>query len=247
MTSIDLHDRVVLVTGGTRGIGRAVVEALLAAGARVALTYRASSDEAEAMRALAGESLQTFAAPVGSLAHARDVVAKVLQSWGRLDAVVNNAGIARDNPLLLTSEEAWHDVIDTNLTGVFNYCRAAVFTMMKAKRGSIVNVASIAGLRATPAQAAYGSSKAAIIHLTRILARELGPSGIRVNCIAPGFIPTDMTRETDRKFGARILAEIPLRRFGTVTEVADTVLFLLSDAGSYVTGQALVVDGGLSL
>jgi 3-oxoacyl-[acyl-carrier protein] reductase len=241
----DLRDRVVLVTGGTRGIGRAIVDRLLADGARVAFTYRASREIAEAMTP--GDRLRAYEADVGSFARAREVVLDVLQAWGRLDAVVNNAGIARDNPLLLMTEEAWDEVITTNLKGVFNYSRAAVFSMMKAKSGAIINIASVAGLRATPAQTAYGASKAAIIHFTRTLARELGSSQIRVNCIAPGFVSTEMTAEADRKFGEQVRDMIPIGRYGRAEEVAGAVHFLLSDAGSYVTGHTLVIDGGLSL
>jgi 3-oxoacyl-[acyl-carrier protein] reductase len=247
MTTHDLTGKVVLVTGGTRGIGRAVVDELLESGARVAVTYQRSRDRAAELKVRGGERVLTFETDVCSLARAREVVREVVATWGRLDGLVNNAGIARDNPLVLMSEQDWDEVMSTNLRGMFNYCRAAVFGMMKAKAGVIVNVASISGMRAVPAQTAYGASKAAIIQFTRTLAQELAGSRVRVNCVAPGFIATDMTKMVDRRFGDRIRGMISLGRHGEPVEVARVVLFLLSDASSYVVGHTVVVDGGLSL
>jgi 3-oxoacyl-[acyl-carrier protein] reductase len=250
MSDLDLSEKVILVTGGSRGIGRAVVTRLLAEGAYVAFTFRSSS---EAVQKLidscegSASELMAFEADVSDFARAQEVVQAVKQQWGRIDGLVNNAGVTRDNVLLLMKEEEWDDVIATNLKGAFNYSRAVIFSMMKAKQGAIVNISSVAGFRANPGQTAYGASKAAIMQFTRMLAQEVGRTGVRVNSVAPGFILTDMTAEVSKKHGDKIETFIPLARPGRVEEVAETVLFLLSDASSYITGHALVVDGGLSL
>jgi 3-oxoacyl-[acyl-carrier protein] reductase len=246
----DLRDKVVLVTGGTRGIGRALVERLLEAGARVGFTYRTRRDAAEELlaRETAGaERLCAFQADVADFARAREVVNELCARWERVDALVNNAGVSRDNPLVMMTEAAWDETIDTNLKGVFNYSRACIFRMMKAKRGAIVNLASVAAVRSIRAQSAYGASKAGIVQFTRTLAQEVAPLGIRVNCVAPGFVKTDMVRAAEEKYGDQILAMIPMHRHAEPREIADSVLFLLSEASGYVTGHALVVDGGLSL
>lgn len=239
-----LEDRVFLVTGGSRGIGRAIVEELGRQGAKVALTYL---QQREAAEQVANDATIALQADVKDLKRAQQVVAETIERFGRLDGLVNNAGIVRDKALMLMQPEDWHDVIDTNLTGVFNLCRAAIVTFMKQRSGRIVNMTSVAGLTGAARQVNYAASKAGIIGLTKALAKEVAGYQITVNAVAPGYIDTDMTRAFDEQRKIDVERQIPLGRFGRPEEVVRIVAILLSDIGAYITGQLFVIDGGLSL
>jgi 3-oxoacyl-[acyl-carrier protein] reductase len=242
--------QVALVTGGSRGIGRAVVQRLAADGFDVAFCYQSNTAAAEQTARLAeAAGARALAKPV-DVADAdavRAFVAATEAELGPIAAVVNSAGIVRDKVLLSMKDDDWHSVIDTNLSGTYNVCRAAVFPLMKRRGGSIVNLSSVAGVYGNPGQANYSASKAGIIGLTRALAKEVGGYGIRVNAVAPGFIDTDMTGDLSEKNRTEMMAQIPLKRWGTADEVADMVSFLVSDRAAYVTAAVLNVDGGIKL
>jgi 3-oxoacyl-[acyl-carrier protein] reductase len=243
-------DKVAIVTGGTRGIGRSIVLMLAQEGADVAFTYLKSS--AEATRLLdeinglgrRGLGLQM---DVRDFDKASELVERTKQELGSLDILVNNAGITKDKALMMMSKEEWLDVVDTNLTGVFNLTRNCIVTFLKQKKGNIVNIASVSGITGISRQTNYSASKAGIIGFTRALAREVAPYNIRVNALAPGFIETDMVRGLKDEHRIELAKRIPLGRFGTADQIADAVKFLLSDAASFITGQVIIIDGGLSI
>ena len=247
--TLDLTDKNVLVTGGSRGIGRAVVEAAAGAGARVAFTYRASADAADRLAADLGGPDKALAlqADAASREDAEASVAAVTDRWGTIDGLVVNAGVTRDGLMIRMDEAAWQDVIDTNLTGAFHVCKAAYRPMMKQRGGSIVTVSSVVGVTGNAGQANYAASKAGVIGFTKSLARELGGRGVRANVVAPGYIDTDMTADLGEKAVEAMRGQIPLGRTGTPEEIAAAVLFLLSDAAAYVTGHVLHVDGGMAM
>lgn len=246
----DLGGKSVIVTGATRGIGRAIAIEAASRGANVAFNYLKSIDRAAALKAEL-EALDVramaFQADVGDLKSAREMVNAIKKEFGAIDGLVNNAGLTRDKLLVMMTEEDWSEVIRTNLTGAFNFARAAAFIMMKAKRGSILNVTSISGLTGIAGQVNYSASKAGLIGMTKAMAKELGRMGVRVNALALGFVETDMTRALSEEQRKAALAMIPLGRFGTVEDVAPMAAFLLSDAAAYITGAVVQVDGGLAM
>ncbi|WP_069816848.1 3-oxoacyl-[acyl-carrier-protein] reductase [Streptomyces sp. TP-A0874] len=242
--------RTALVSGGSRGIGRATVLALARDGFHVAFCYR--SDETAALE-LEKEVAETGGRATGRRVDVADAaavrawVAEVEEGIGPVDVAVTAAGITRDNPLVLMEDEQWHQVIETNLDGVYHVCRSVVFGMMKRRAGAIVNISSVAGVYGHASQTNYAASKAGIIGFSRSLAKEVGRSGIRVNVVAPGFIETDMTTAMNEKARKDALKAIPLRRMGRAEEVADMVAYLASDRAEYVTGSVLQIDGGITI
>lgn len=248
--TLDLSGKNALVTGGSRGIGRAIVEALARAGANVAFTYRSSAETAEALKAdleAGGATVLALQSDAADFDAAQATVQQVLDAWGSLDVLVNNAGVTRDNLLIRMSEADFDAVIGTNLKSVFNLCKAAYRPMMKQRAGSIVNISSVVGVMGNPGQANYAASKAGIIGFTKSLARELGGRGVRANVVAPGYVATDMTEAMPEAAREAMAGSIPLGRTAQPEDVANAVLFLASDAGSYITGHVLHVDGGLAM
>lgn len=243
-----LGGKTAVVTGASRGIGRAIALKLGQAGAKIVINYgsnRAAAEETCRLIEDAGSEALLFQADVKKFDEAEKLIKFCLDSFGHLDILVNNAGVTRDNLLVLMKEEEWQAVIDTNLTGVFNCCRAALRPLLKRKRGGrIINIASVAGIYGNSGQANYAASKGGVIAFTRSLAKEVGSRGITVNAVAPGFVETDMTARLDPDTVKAALERIPLGRLGRVEDVADTVLFLASKA-EYITGQVIGVDGGL--
>jgi 3-oxoacyl-(acyl-carrier-protein) reductase len=243
-----LEGKKALVTGASRGIGRAIAVALAEAGADVAINYAgsaaAAAETAAAVEALGRKAL-LVQADVGKLDAFEQMVAQVLEAFGSLDILVNNAGITRDNLMMRMKEEDFDQVIETNLKGVFNGIKAVTRPMMKQRSGRIINISSVVGAIGNAGQANYAAAKAGVIGLTKSAARELAARGITVNCVAPGFIETDMTDKLPEDIKTQMFGQIPLARFGQAAEVASVVRFLASDAASYMTGQTLHVDGGM--
>jgi 3-oxoacyl-[acyl-carrier protein] reductase len=247
---LDEQRRCAVVTGGSRGIGRAVAVRLAADGFDIAFCSRARDVAAkETIRQVLDAGARCFHAPcdVSCYDEVRDFMAAVETEVGPPHALVTSAGIIRDKSLALMSPSDWQAVIDTNLTGTFNACRAAVLGMVRRRAGAIVNISSVVGLRGNAAQTNYGAAKAGIDGLSRSLAKEVAGRGIRVNTVAPGFIETDMVAGLSERTRAAILAKIPLNRFGTAESVASVVAFLVSDRADYITGQVIQVDGGIEL
>lgn len=247
---MQLENKVAIVTGGTRGIGRAIVEKLADEGADIVFTYGHSSDAAEDLLKKLhekGRKAMAIQANVNSLQHANEVASTTEDTLGKVDILVNNAGITRDTSLMLMTQEDWQDVLDVNLTGVFNYSKAVIIKMLKQKSGHIINISSYSGISGNTGQTNYSASKAGIIGFTKALAKEVAAYNIRVNAIAPGFIETDMLNHLSEKYKKQMLKNIPLGRLGKVGEVANTVAFLLSDDAAYITGQVIRVDGGMGI
>lgn len=242
--------RVVLITGGSRGLGRAMAEEIASQGGRVFVGYRSRENEARAVAdaiVATGGDARPWAIDVRDAASVDAAVGAVLDAESRVDVLVNNAGIVRDGPAAMMSPGDFDDVVNTNLGGVFRCCRAVLRAMMSQRAGAIVNVGSIVAVRASPGQANYAAAKGGIVALTLTLAAEAAPYGIRVNAVLPGLFATGMVARLDRTIVERKKERIPLGRLGTASECARVVAFLASDAASYVVGQAIVVDGGLGL
>ena len=237
--------KVAIVTGGSRGIGRAIVQALSREGAKVAFTY--VQNKALADEIANGESVIAFQANVASLEQAKDLVKQVKERFGRVDILVNNAGITRDKLLAMMSEKDWDDVLDTNLKGVFNLTKPVVGVMLRQRSGTILNITSISGIVGMAGQVNYSSSKAGMIGFTKALAKEIAKANITVNALALGFVETDMTGVLNAEFRAKALEQIPLARFGKPEEMAEVALFMLSPKAAYMTGQVVQVDGGLAI
>ncbi|CAM4352500.1 MAG: 3-oxoacyl-[acyl-carrier-protein] reductase [Paenibacillus macerans] len=243
-----LQGKTALVTGASRGIGRSIALAFAAAGADVAVNYAGNEQAAAGVVAeieAFGVKAYAVKAHVGSSQQFEDMVKGMLDAWGRIDILVNNAGITRDNLIMRMKEEEFDQVIETNLKGVFNGIKAVTRPMMKQRSGRIINISSVVGVLGNAGQANYVAAKAGVIGLTKSSARELASRGITVNCIAPGFIETDMTDKLSDELRQSTLAGIPLARLGQPEEIANVAVFLASDGASYMTGQTLHVDGGM--
>jgi 3-oxoacyl-[acyl-carrier protein] reductase len=246
---VDLVGRVAIVTGAARGLGRAIAESLGRAGAKVAcidVNEESLGETVAAIRAAGGEA-EPWACDVTDAARVGAVVEEVVTKWGGLDILVNNAGITRDNLIMRMKDDQWDAVININLRGTFLFTRAAARPLMKARRGRIVNIASVSGMMGNPGQANYSASKAGVIGLTRTVARELAARNITVNAVAPGFIATEMTAQLGEETIEEIRKRIPLGRLGEPRDVSDAVLYLTSDAADFITGHVLTIDGGLTV
>jgi 3-oxoacyl-[acyl-carrier protein] reductase len=242
--AIDLGGQVAFVTGGTRGIGRAIAETLLAAGAKVSIVSR-NREHAERVAGELGLGARGFAADVADRAQVEAAVAATEAALGPIAILVNNAGLTRDNLLLRLQDDDWDQVLDANLKGAFYTTRAVIKGMMKRRAGRIINITSVVGLTGNPGQTNYAASKAGLIGFTKSVAKEYASRGVLANCIAPGFIETDMTAGLHEDARQALLSRIALGRLGQPTDIAGAVLFLASDLARYVTGQVLVVDGGM--
>lgn len=241
---INLTGRAALVTGSTRGIGRAIADALAKAGARVGVVGR-DLTRAEAVAHDIGNGALGFACDVSDVSQVTQLVAAAESSFGAVDILVNNAGLTRDNILLRLKDDDWDQVINANLRGAFASTRAATRGMMKRRWGRIINIASVVGITGNKGQSNYAASKAGLIGFTKSVAKEFASRGVLANVVAPGFIDTDMTAALSTEARAALSSQIPLERLGTPGDIAGVVLFLCSDLASYVTGQVLVVDGGM--
>ncbi len=245
---IDLTGKSAVVTGGSRGIGRAIVLRLAAQGADVAFSYRgneAAAAETKAAVAALGRRAIAHQGDVREQEAAEALIKAALEAFGKVDILVNNAGITRDDLIMRMSPEAWRDVLETNLFGAFWTLKAVTRPMLKARAGRIVNITSVSGQAGQMGQANYSSAKAGLIGLTKAAARELASRGITVNAVAPGFVLTELTRDLPDALKSEIESRTPLGRFGTAEEVANAVAFLASDEAAYITGHVLAVDGGL--
>ena len=242
---VSLEGQVAIVTGGTRGIGRAIVESLAGDGARVAFTYAHNSAAAEEIAD--GELILGFQGDARDSQRATEIVKEVRNRFERIDILVNNVGITKDKLLVRMKESDWDEVLDANLKSVYNYSRPAVTAMLKQRSGTVLNVSSISGLTGMPGQSNYSASKAGMIGFTKALAKEVAKAGIRVNALALGFIETDMTSSLADKYRQQALEQIPLGRYGQAGEVAEIVKFLVSPAASYITRQVIQIDGGLAI
>ncbi len=244
-----LEGKIALVTGASRGIGKAIAKKFAEHGAHVAFTYLSSEESAlkleEELKAM-GSSAKAFQSDASSFEATEQLIAKILEEYQRIDIVVNNAGITKDNLLLRMNEEQWDAVINTNLKSIFNLTKNCLRPMLKQRSGSVINISSIVGLTGNPGQSNYAASKAGVIAFTKSMAQEVGSRNIRFNAIAPGFIETDMTHVLDEATKKAYSDSIPLKRLGQGEEIADAAVFLASEMSSYVTGQVLSVCGGLN-
>ena len=243
-----LEGKVAIVTGASRGIGKAIAQQFIAQGAKVAFTYRSSAEAAAALEqelSAGGGTVKGFQSDAASMTDAERLVGEVVEAFGTVDIVINNAGITDDTLLMRMTEEQWDRVISVNLKSCFNLTKAVMRTMLKARSGSIVNISSVVGVQGNAGQANYAASKAGILGFTKSVAIELGSRNIRCNAIAPGFIETEMTAKLDADTVQGWRDAIPLKRGGTPEDVANLCVFLASDMSAYITGQTLNVDGGM--
>lgn len=247
---MDLKEKNILVTGGSRGIGKSIALTLAGMGANVAITYARSEDAAnEVVKEITGKGSKGMALQADAVSYekAEEVIAKIVEEWGSVDVLVNNAGITKDNLILRMNEEQWDAVISTNLKSVFNYSKAATKPMMKARGGSVINISSVVGISGNAGQSNYSASKAGIIGFTKSYAKELASRNIRANVVAPGYILTEMTEQLSEKVLEGIKNETPLGRAGNPEEISNVVAFLASDLSSYITGEVIRVDGGMAM
>ncbi len=245
-----LENKTALITGGSRGIGEAIVLKFAEHGANIAFTYLSSDEKAKALEdklTAMGVKAKAYKSDAADFAAAEALAADVAQTFGGIDICVNNAGISRDNLLLRVSPDQWDEVMHANLKSVFNLTKQVIRTMMKARKGSIINMSSIVGVKGNAGQSSYAASKAGIIGFTKSIAQELGSRNVRCNAIAPGFVETDMTHYLKDGDASSWFEKIPLQRFGKPEEIADVALFLASDMSNYVTGQVISACGGMSL
>jgi 3-oxoacyl-[acyl-carrier protein] reductase len=243
-----LEGKIAIITGASRGIGKSIAQKFVDQGATVCFTYRNSEEQAKALEAeltAGGGKAQGFKSDAGNFEAAQALVDEVVKAYGTIDILVNNAGITKDNLLMRMSEDQWDDVIDVNLKSVFNLTKAAMRPMLKARKGSIINMSSVVGVKGNAGQSNYAASKAGILGFTKSVALELGSRNIRCNAIAPGFIETEMTDALDENTVQEWRNAIPLKRGGTPDDVANLTLFLASDMSDYITGQTINVDGGM--
>lgn len=245
-----LKNKIIVVTGGSRGIGKACCIEFARQAAKIIFTYNKSKDEAEDLsseiRKIGSDSFM-LQVDVRDFDQCQRFSEAVLDKFNRIDVLINNAGIIKDSAMLMMQQKDWLDVIDTNLNGTFNITKSFIVTFMKQKQGSIINISSLSGVIGLPRQVNYSASKGGIISFTKALAKEVASFNIRVNCIAPGFIQTDMLKGLKEEYVSKIIHQIPLQRFGTSEEVAKVALFLASDEANYITGQVIRVDGGLGM
>lgn len=243
-----LKDKVAIVTGGTRGIGRAIALKLADQGANIVINYRNSDKEAEELKSILegkGVKVLTVKCDVSNFEDSKNLMDKCKEVFGKIDILVNNAGITKDTLIMRMKEEDFDNVIDVNLKGTFNCAKHASAIMLKQRFGKIINMTSVVGIAGNAGQVNYAASKAGVIGLTKSLAKELGSRGVTVNAVAPGFINTDMTASLSEKVKEEASKNIPLKRLGDPEDVANLVGFLVSDAANYITGQVINVDGGM--
>ncbi len=245
---VSLENKVALITGGSRGIGEALVKKFVSLGASVAFTYAASAEKANALvSALAPGKVIAYQSDASSFSQADQLIKQVIADFGKIDVLINNAGITKDTLMLRMTEEQWDEVIRVNLKSAFNLTKHVLKPMLSAKSGSIINMTSVVGVFGNAGQANYAASKAGMIGFTKSIAKEIGSRSIRCNAIAPGFIETDMTHALDDKTKEQYFANLAIKRFGTGEEVADLAAFLGSDRSKYITGQVISICGGLNM
>ncbi len=245
-----LKDKIAIISGASRGIGRAIALELAKEGCHISFSYRSNVTEAKKLEeeiAKLGRKTKAYCVDIKDFEAVTDWVSQTKEHFQGLDILVNNAGITKDKALMGMDKSDWQEVIETNLTGTYNLCRAAIIGLLKQKSGSIINISSVSGVIGLPRQTNYSASKAGVIGFTKALAKEVAPYNIRVNAIAAGFIETDMTKDLKETLKTKMLAQIPLARFGKAEEVAHAAKFLASDASNYITGEVIVIDGGLAM